>query len=134
MKAEWLKIAAKFDALKLRERWLLAIALLTSIPLLAYHFSIGPSLAKAATADRQQIDYQTRLSTLQIQIADLQSPNKDPDIAARAELDKIKVQLSEMGSRLALLEESLVPPAKMGSLLEDMVGKKSSLRLILKLL
>ena len=38
--------------------------------------------------------------------------------------------MGELASRLSVLESSLVPPQRMSALLEDMIGRKSGLRLL----
>ena len=130
MKAEWLKLAARFDALQVRERWLVAAALLGGLLLISYHFFLDPALAKAKQAEQQIVQSHSQITTLSGQIALLQAPGHDPDTAARAELAQLKKQMSEFAAEFKELEDSLVPPGKTAELLEDMVGQKSSLRLI----
>ena len=130
MKAEWLKLAARFDALQVRERWLVAAALLGGLLLISYHFFLDPALAKAKQAEQQIVQSRSQITTLGDQIALLQAPGHDPDTAARAELAQLKKQMSEFAAEFKELEDSLVPPGKTAELLEDMVGQKSSLRLI----
>ncbi|MBL0167489.1 MAG: type II secretion system protein M [Propionivibrio sp.] len=130
MKESWFKVAARYDALLLRERWLIAAALLGGIVLIGYSLFVEPSLQRARLAERSLMDQRAQLSALQAQSVALQSPEQDPDVAARAELDGLKKQLGELSARLSVLESSLVPPQRMTALLEDMIGRKSGLRLL----
>lgn len=130
MKESWFKLAARYDALLLRERWLIAAALLGGIVLIGYSLFVEPALQRAQLAERSLREQRAQLSVLQAQSGVLQSPEQDPDIAARAELEGLKKQLRELTVRLSVLESSLVPPQRMTALLEDMIGRQSGLRLL----
>ena len=120
MKSQWQKLAARYDAMQLRERWLVALAMLGGIVLIAYSFVIDPALKRAQLAERSAADQSAQLSNLEIQIRALQSPDNNPDIAANAELSALKTKLAELAGRLEALESTLVPPQRMPLLLEDM--------------
>lgn len=130
MKAQWLKLAARFDAMQLRERHLVAAALLSGIVLIGYSFIIDPAIKRSQLAERSASEQRAQLSNLQIQTRALQSPENNPDVAAGAELARLKKQLSELAGRLEAMENSLVPPQRMSGLLEDMIGRKTRLRLL----
>lgn len=130
MKAQLQKLAARYDVMQLRERWLVALAVLGGIVLIAYSFVIDPALKRSQLAERSATDQSAQLSSLQIQIRALQSPDNNPDIAANAELSSLKTKLGELAGRLEALESTLVPPQRMPMLLEDMIGRKSGLRLL----
>jgi len=130
MKESWVKLAARYDALLLRERWLIAAALLGGIILIGYSLFVEPALQRAKLAERSLTEQRAQFSALQAQSVALQSPEQDPDVAARAELEGLKKQLGEMTGRLSVMESSLVPPERMSALLEDMIGRKSGLRLL----
>lgn len=130
MKAQWLKLAARYDALQLRERWLVAAAVLCGIVLIGYSFFVEPALKRAQLAERSSVESRMQLATTQAQSATLQSSSLEPDVAARAELAHLKKQLGELAGRLELMENSLVPPQHMTGLLEEMIGRKTGLRLL----
>ena len=130
MKAGWTQLAARFDALQGRERWLVTIALLGGIVLLAFSLLIDPALQRGRLAERLATEQRSQLANLQAQVLALQSPERDPDVAARAELAGLKQRLEAIAGRLATMEGSLVPPQRMPALLEDMVGKSGGLRLL----
>ena len=44
MKASWLALAARYDALQLRERWLVAAAVLGGILLIGYSLFVDPAM------------------------------------------------------------------------------------------
>ena len=130
MKEQWLKLAARYDALQLRERWLVAAAILGGIVLIGYTLFVDPAIKRTQSAERSALEQRTQLSNLQLQKLALQSPENNPDIAAGSELARLKKQLNEQAGRLAAMENTLVPPQRMSGLLEDMIGRKTGLRLI----
>ena len=130
MKDEWLKLTARFDALQSRERWLVVLAVLGGIVMISFSLLIDPAMKKAQLAVRSAQEQSAQLASVQAQMAALRSPNQNPDVAARAELVSLRQQLSELAGRLERMENTLVPPQHMSSLLEDMIGRKSGLQLI----
>ncbi|MEI7431743.1 MAG: hypothetical protein WCL27_14920 [Betaproteobacteria bacterium] len=130
MKAQWLMLAARYDALQLRERWMVTAAVLGGIVLIGSSLFVEPALNRSRLAERSILEQNAQLIAIQTQLTVLQSPAQDPDVAARAELAQLKKQLSELSGRLAVMENSLVPPQRMAGLLEDVIGRKSGLRLL----
>ena len=130
MKEQWLKLAARYDLLQMRERWLIVAAVLGGIVLIGFSLFVDPAMKRAQVAERNSAEYRTQLFAIQSQMAALQSPERDPDAAARAELSALRKQLGELAGRLAVMENSLVPPQRMPGLLEDMIGGKTGLRLL----
>lgn len=130
MKALWLKLATRYDALQLRERWLVAGAVLGGIVIIAYALFIEPTLKRAQLAERSVAEQREQLSALQTQMIVLKSSGQDPDTLALSELAKLKQQLAVLSRRLEAMEGSLLPPQHMSALLEDMIGHKTGLRLL----
>lgn len=130
MKAAWLKLAARYDAFLLRERWMVAAAILGGILLVATSLYIDPALKRLKIAELGIAEQRTQLTTLQAQMRALQSPGQNPDVAVRAELVAAKKKLTDLGGRFAALENSLVSPQRMPSLLEDFIGRQGGLRLL----
>ena len=130
MKATLQRWMTQFDALSARERGLLAAAVLAGVVFLIVAGLIDPDRARLKSAEQNTLAQQARLQTLQAQITALQSPARSPETLARGELDALKKQLAEAGERLATLESVLVPPKRMTSLLENMIGGRNGLRLV----
>ena len=130
MTAQWKALAGRFNALQLRERWLIAIAMVASVVLFGFTLLIDPAMQRGKLAERLASEQTSQLASLQAQLVAMQSPERDPDIAARAELAALQQQLAELAGRLATMERSLVPPQRMPALLEDMVGEGGGLRLL----
>lgn len=130
MKARWQKLAGRFDALVARERWLVIGAVLGGIVMIGTMQFVEPALNRTKLAQHALLEQGAQLSTLRAQMLALQSSSKDPDVAARAELAELRKKLAELGERLGAMERSLVPPERMASLLEDLVGRGKDLKLI----
>ena len=130
MRTQWRTLAARFDALQSRERGLVAAAVLGGILLVGYSVVIEPALKRSQLAERSVSEQRIQLSNIQAQLVALQAPERNPDIAARTDLADLKKQLEEMAARLQVMESSLVPPQRMAALLDDMIGRKSGLRLL----
>jgi MSHA biogenesis protein MshJ len=130
MKAQWSALMAKFDALALRERRLIAVAVLGGVLLVGWAMFIDPAFSRIRMAQRGIVEQRAQLSELQAQTAILQSPAQDPDSRARAELAALKLQLNRLNERLSTMESSLVPPQRMTGLLEEILGRRSGLHLL----
>ena len=130
MTAYFLKLASRFDALQLRERWLVVIAVLGGIVLIGHGLFVAPAQTRARLAEQSLAEQQAQLAALNAQIQALQAPGQDPNVAASAELSSLKSQLAKQAERLAVMENSLVPPHQMASLLEAVIGGQSGLRLV----
>ena len=130
MSSGWKKMAARFDALQSRERALIAAAVFGGIVLIGFSAWLDPALARKRLAERTSMEQQEQLEALRAQQVVLQSPLRDPDVAARTDLESLKKQLGELSGRVTALESSLVPPQRMPGLLEEMIGRRTGMRLV----
>lgn len=130
MKALWLSWAGRFEALALRERRLIALALIGGTLLLGWSLGVDTALMRLRLAERAQADVAAQQSAVQAQLVSLQAPALQPETRARAELDALRQELERLNARFAELEGTLVPPQRMAGLLEEMVGRRTSLRLL----
>ena len=130
MKALWLKYASRYDALSERERWMLLVAVFGAILAIGLMMFIDPATKRATSAERASIEQRRQLDDLKAQLLALQSPGQDPDVAVRLDLDGLKQKLGELGTRFSAMESTLVPPERMPTLLEALIGRNSGLRLV----
>ena len=130
MKIDKTALFARFDALQPRERALLAAAVLGGIVLIGSTGFIEPVIAVARKNERTAEEQQKQLASLEAQLAQLKAPESDPDVKARAELAGLKRQLESLSGRLQKMENTLVPPQQIAGLLEEMIGRRSGLRLL----
>lgn len=120
----------RFDALARRERLLVAVALLGGVLLIGWVTLIDPALASSRSAERAIVDQRAQLAALVAQSAALQAPGQSPEALAGARLAELRQQLSALNERFVALDDKLVPPQRVAALLEDMLGRKSGLRLL----
>ncbi len=130
MKAAFLRLIARFEALALRERRLVALALLGGVALLGWLSGVDPALSRLQRAERALTEQRAQWSSLQSQLEVLQSPGQQPEAQARAELAALKQQVDALGGRMALMEKTLVPPQRMTELLEGVLDGRRGVRLL----
>ena len=130
MKSFYLGLADKFDALALRERYLVAVALLGGVLLIGWTMIVDPALVRSRVAERAIVNQRSQLATLAAQTQALQAPEKNPEALAGAELAELKKRLSALNARFAALGGDLVPPERMAGLLEELLGRKRGLHLL----
>lgn len=131
LRGSWNKMAARYAALSLREKRLVAAAL-TLGPLLAgYTLLVEPQLLRAKNLRRSVEQQQASMTDLKSQAATLQAQlQADPDAPKKAELAAVKQQLAEADERLKKLQDTLVAPEEMNDLLERLLARHSALRLV----
>ena len=127
MKSFFLGLADRFDGLATRERYLVAVALLGGVLLVGWASVVDPALARALIAERAIVDQRSQLAAL---TAQMQAPGRNPEAQAAAELAELKKQLGALNARFAALEGELVPPERMGGLLEALLTRKRGLHLL----
>lgn len=127
----WARTAARYAALSLRERRLVAAAVVLGPLLIGNAALIDPQFTRARNlrlgVERQQgslADLKGQAEALQIQL------QVDPDAAKKAELAAMKQQLASVDERLKRLRDNLVAPEEMNALLESLLAKHPGLRLV----
>lgn len=121
---------ARFDALSLRERRLIAAAVLGGVALIGWVTMVDPANSRLARAERSLAEQRAQAATLRRQIVMLQSNELTPEARGRAELADLKKQMNGLHERYNALGGSLVPPQRMAGLLGDMIGNTDGLRLV----
>lgn len=125
------KLAARFNALKARERMMVFAAGAVVIAGLGFVLAIDGALTKskilAADADR----HRTELAQLQTQNAELSRLLKqDADAEGRKHVEDLQRQLGGYDTELRGVQQGLVPPNRMVKVLEDMLSRDSHVRLV----
>jgi MSHA biogenesis protein MshJ len=130
-KAQWQKLAARFDAKSLRERRLLAAAALGGVLLLGHSLLVDPAFVRARLAERQAEQQQAEASSVSAQVAALEAQLRaDPDAGRKAEAERLAGKLKEADANLKSLEAGFVPPGQMNDLLEKLLASHVRLRLV----
>ena len=130
MKAYFLNLAARFDALAKRERRLVAVALIGVVVMLVWALLIDPAQLRQRLAESGIAEQRAQLSALSAQIATLQAPGQNPEALATAELAAVKSQLAALQARYQALGGRLVAPQQVGALLEELLEHSGGLRLL----
>lgn len=131
MKPLWKKLAARIDALSLRERVLVFAVLVGTIVFLSYFSGLGPMLGEYAKLRGQIRQQQNNLAGLDSEImAKLQAFERDPDVADRARLAQVRAESAKLGEHLSAMQRGLVPPERVGPLLDTILRANGRLRLV----
>lgn len=131
MKEHWQRVASKIDALSLRERTIVFAMAALILVVLVNTALLEPQYARQKQLSQRIKQEQSVLGGVQAEIQQkAMSLDADPDRATRAKLQQLKDQSTELQLALADLQKGLVSPDKMSALLEDILKKNGSLRLV----
>ena len=126
MKAQFERLAARFDALAIRERSIIFGCVLVAVVVVLYLIVLEPSLAQKRRVAAQLAEAQRGLQTL----LSLKTPAEDPLAARRAERDALRRQLADVDKTMAQIQRGLVPPERTAKLLEDVLRRSRGLQLV----
>ena len=131
IKQRVLEVAARMDALSLRERGMVFGATISVLAFAGHTFVLTPQDAKQA-ALRTQIEQQQAASTaIDAEItARVEGSRIDPDAQSRTRLNTMQQEMGQLGSELLALEHGLVPPERMGPLVEGILRANGRLKLV----
>lgn len=131
MKALWLKYAARIDALSVRERIMIALAGVAAIIFLVYFGLIDPAHVRERTLRDTIAQQRSQMAAIDVEVAQKQAAAlADPDAESRKRLVLLKADNESLRSSLRATQKALVPPARMSTLLQQMVQQNSRLRLV----
>lgn len=130
MRTLWTRYAARFDSLTLRERAMVAGAVLVLIVVLGYVALLEPQWARGAQLRRQLAQQAEEIARIEEQLRGQNAARHDPDAASRAELATLRKQLDEVDARLRDVQQAVVPPERMADLLEQMLKRNRGLQLV----
>ena len=131
LKAQWQRLADRVDAMSLRERALIFLAVAMVLIVLVNTVLIDPLLVRHKKLQQQIAQTQEKTNAMQTQIQTLvKTWNVDPDIALRSRLAQLREQSEQTGKTLEDIQSGLVPPQRMPALLEDILRHNRSLRLV----
>lgn len=131
MKQLWEKLGQRYDQLKPRERLMVFFGVAAVIVTLVFMVGIDGAQVRQKTLlaniDRSRAD----LAQLQKQNAEFtRALATDPDLAGRQRVAQLKEQLGAFDARLRGVQQSLVPPDKMVRVLEELLDRNPSVRLV----
>lgn len=131
MNARLLALSTKIDALSLRERAMVFIAIAAAILFVVYSLMLGPLFAKQAALRTEIAQVRNNISGIDGEItAKLEGFTVDPDAPNRARLASVKAETEALGGKLRALEQGLVAPEKIAPLLEAILAANGQLTLV----
>lgn len=131
MKQYWNRIVLKVDALSLRERAIIFAMVATILVVIMNTFVLDPQFAKQKKMSNQMKQDQSQIMVVQAEMQQkMTAQNNDPDAANKARLASLQQQTLQMQATMRDMQKGLVSPDKMSMLLEDILKKNGSLRLV----
>jgi len=131
IKQRALALAARIDALSLRERGMVFGAAIAVLVFAGHTFVLAPQDAKQAVLRAQIEQQQAAIAAIDGDItARVEASRIDPDAQARARLNTMQQEMGQLGSELLALEHGLVPPERMGPLVDGILRANGRLKLV----
>jgi MSHA biogenesis protein MshJ len=128
---QWLKLSSRLDAMTLRERAMVFLAVLASILFLLYTFAIEPMLARQKMLQSQIKQQQNQIAGIDGEITfKVQSYAADPNAPLREHLQSLQQQIDQSSAGLMAMQKGLVAPDKIAPLLEHLLRGNGKLRLM----
>ena len=129
MKEQWQQLAARFDALMVRERVLVFAAAVIGTALVADALAIRPLEMRKKRIEVQIVQARQNIKLAE-SVLQTQGPVVDPDAIKRSYREALRKQLAEIDQSMQGLQRGLVPPEKMAKLLEEMLSRGRGLQLV----
>ncbi|CAH0289941.1 hypothetical protein SRABI118_04041 [Massilia sp. Bi118] len=131
MKQQWLKLAARIDALSQRERIMSFVATAAALAFIAHFSAIGPLLRKQELLRSQVVQQQNNIAGINEQIAQkLQEAEADPDAPVRARLAAVREESGRLSESLRAMQQGLVAPERVAPLLETILRANGRLKMV----
>ncbi len=125
------RYADRLDAMSLRERVLIFLAVAVVIVAIADSALFEPILRRQKTNSQRIQQQQDEIRTMQTQVqAYAQARTGDSANAKRQRLEKRRVELAALDRELAAGQSELVPPERMAKMLSEIVKRNPGIELI----
>lgn len=131
MKAQWIKLSGRIDAMTLRERIAVFAAAVAALLFVLNSLVLEPLFAR----NRMLAD-QVRQQNMQIEAANagveaqMAAFNANPDALAQKELAELNRESAALAGKLRAMQHGLVAPEKMGQLLQQLLRSNGKLKLL----
>jgi MSHA biogenesis protein MshJ len=131
VKERILQLRARIDALSLRERGLVCLAACALLAFAGHALVLAPIEAAQETLRSQIAQQRTDMAAIDEAIAGrVQAFQLDPDAAARTRLNALRQEMGQLGDQLLAIEHGLVPPERMGPLVDGILRANGRLKLV----
>jgi len=123
--------AKRLDARSRRERVLIFFAAAVVITAFLYGLGVAPSLERSKSMNTRMVDQNNQIVAAQAQKLELeQQLRQNPDTQLSDRIAGRRKEIAQIDAQLSGLQRSLVPPERMGSVLEDLVGQDRRVRIV----
>jgi len=124
MRRHWKTLEQRFAGLSLRERSLLAAAVLALIYMVLDATLISPAVLKQKSVSLDVAQKRQQVDTLQAQARVLKAEHdQNPEAAASRQLERLRAQLAELRANVREQSALLVPVERMPRVLEQLLAK-----------
>ena len=131
LQQRWRKLAAKVDALSLRERVMVFGASAALLIFLLFSLFLNPLFAKQKLLSETMASEHQMMAGIDAEILLKISGNGvDPDARERQELERLRQEVMRLGHTLRTAQAGLVPPDRIVYLLEHLLRQHARLRLV----
>ncbi|HEX8406325.1 MAG TPA: hypothetical protein VF670_17010, partial [Duganella sp.] len=131
LQQQWIKLSTKLDAMTLRERALVFVAVTASILFLMYTVAVAPMLARQKLLLAQIKQQQNQTAAIDMEImARAQGFIIDPDAPVRGQLQSARTEIDRISAGLLAVQKGLVAPERIAPLLENLLRGHGKLRLM----
>lgn len=124
-------LGARIDALSMRERMLVFVALAAVIVFAAWIGGLGPLLNRQAELRAKISQQQNNLAGMDTEIAQkIKEYQNDPDAAVRDRLKAVNAESAQLSENLRAMQKGLVAPERMGPLIDKILRANGRLKLV----
>lgn len=127
----WRELSARIDALSMRERMLVFVALAAVIVFAAWLGGLGPLIKRQAELRAKISQQQNNLAGMDAEITQkIKQYQHDPDGAVRDRLKAVDAESAQLSENLRAMQKGLVAPERMGPLIDTILRANGRLKLV----
>lgn len=131
LQQEWIKLSTRLDAMTLRERAMVFVAVVAAILFLIYMVSVEPLLNRQKALNLQIKTQQNQIAGIDMEIAaKAQGFVVDPDLDTRERLKAVRQEIDTTSAGLMAVQKGLVAPDKIAPLLGHLLRGNGKLKLV----
>lgn len=131
MKQRLIQLAARIDALSLRERVLVFAAAVAVLSFIGYQLVLAPIYHQQDRLLEEILQARNNTMGIDAEIAaKVAAYQVDPDAPARARLETVKQESARIGDALLAMQNGLVPPERMAPLVDAILRANGRLQLV----
>ena len=131
MKQRLIQLAARIDALTLRERALMFAAAVAVFTFVGFQLVLAPIYRQQDALLEQILQQRNNMMGIDGEIvARVEAYQVDPDAPSRARLDSLRQESARLGESLLAMQHGLVPPERMAPLVGAILRANGHLQLV----